>query len=98
MSDRPVHKLDYEQDIYIKKLLSSDVEKLSKMDQPEKAWNYLACSLVDENGKALKELTPEFIGENFTSDWVQALFHDIVIYNAPKKKANSQQKKRSGTS
>jgi predicted RecB family nuclease len=96
MTKRPVTKLDYEQDIYIKPLLSCEVEELSKMEQPKKAWHYIAKSLVDKDGKS-SGLNAEFIGEQFTNDWVQSLYADILDLNAPKKKVSLLTKKKSGT-
>ena len=99
MTERPVIKLDYEQDIYIKKFKDVTTrERLYKIeDTPEKISKIIAESLVDKDGARIEKLTPEFIRDNFTPDWQMALFLDIVEHNKPKKKLSLQQKKESGT-
>lgn len=95
MSERPVHKLDYEQDIYIKKFKDMATrERLYNIeDTAQKVSEILAESLVDKDGKRIEQLTPEFIRDNFTPDWSMSLFLDIVEYNKPKKKLSLQKKK-----
>lgn len=95
MSERPVHKLDYEQDIYIKKFKDMATrERLYNIeDTAQKVSEILAESLVDKDGKRIDQLTPEFIRDNFTPDWSMSLFLDIVEYNKPKKKLSLQKKK-----
>ncbi len=95
MSERPVYKLDYEQDIYIKKFKDMATrERLYNIeDTAQKVSEILAESLVDKDGNRIEQLTPKFIRDHFTPDWSMSLFLDIVEYNKPKKKLNSQKKK-----
>ena len=90
MTERPAIKLDYEQDVYIRQLVFSKREKLYSMDSKDKVFHILSESLVDENGCQIDKLTPKFIADNFTSEWVQAIYLDIIEHNRPKKKLNSQ--------